>query len=52
MNIYGIEHVQLTMPSGREIEAVDFYEGVLGLKQVSKPELIYSNAFSSSSRPR
>ena len=38
MDIYGIEHVQLAMPKGREDEAIDFYEGVLGLKNVPKPE--------------
>ena len=38
VNIFGIEHVQLAMPSGRESEAIDFYEGVLGLSHVPKPE--------------
>lgn len=37
MNIYGIDHVQLAMPPGRESEAIDFYEGVLGLTQIAKP---------------
>lgn len=37
MNIYGIEHVQLAMPVGREAVAVSFYEGVLGLTHVPKP---------------
>jgi catechol 2,3-dioxygenase-like lactoylglutathione lyase family enzyme len=38
MNIYGIEHVQLAMPKGRESEAIEFYEGVLGLTNVPKPD--------------
>ncbi|NCY17322.1 MAG: glyoxalase, partial [Actinobacteria bacterium] len=38
MNIYGIEHVQLAMPKGREAEAIAFYEGVLGLTNLPKPE--------------
>ena len=37
MSIYGIEHVQLAMPPSRESEAIDFYEGVLGLTQIAKP---------------
>ena len=32
-----LEHVQLAMPAGREAEAVDFYEGLLGIPQVPKP---------------
>jgi catechol 2,3-dioxygenase-like lactoylglutathione lyase family enzyme len=36
--IYGIEHVQLAMPKGRETEAISFYEGVLGLTNVPKPD--------------
>ena len=38
MNIYGIEHVQLAMPKGREADAIAFYEGVLGLTNVPKPD--------------
>lgn len=37
-NIFGIEHVQLAMPRGRESEAIGFYEGVLGLRSVPKPD--------------
>ena len=33
-----LDHVQLAMPAGREAEAVAFYEGVLGIAQVPKPE--------------
>ena len=38
MNVYGIEHVQLAMPKGRESDAIAFYEGVLGLTNVPKPD--------------
>jgi hypothetical protein len=37
MRIKEIDHVQLAMPSGREAEARAFYEGVLGIPEVSKP---------------
>lgn len=32
-----LDHVQLAMPAGREVEAVAFYEGLLGIDQVPKP---------------
>ena len=35
--IRGLHHVQLAMPVGREQEAIDFYQGVLGIPQVAKP---------------
>jgi len=35
--IVGIDHVQLAMPAGREREARDFYERLLGLPEVPKP---------------
>jgi len=38
MRVLGLHHVQLAMPAGREDEAVAFFEGVLGLPQVPKPE--------------
>jgi catechol 2,3-dioxygenase-like lactoylglutathione lyase family enzyme len=37
MQITRIDHVQLAMPPGREQDAVDFYEGLLGVPQVPKP---------------
>ena len=37
VRVVGLEHVQLAMPAGREAEAVDFYEGVLGIPHVPKP---------------
>ncbi len=38
MTVQGIDHVQLAMPAGEEAAAVAFYEGVLGLRSVAKPE--------------
>lgn len=35
--ISAVHHVQLAMPVGREAEAEDFYEGILGLRRVAKP---------------
>lgn len=32
-----LDHVQLAMPAGREVDAVAFYGGLLGLTQVPKP---------------
>ncbi|MGV3758162.1 MAG: VOC family protein [Actinomycetota bacterium] len=38
MAVTGIDHVQLAMPAGQEPVAVAFYERLLGLPQVPKPE--------------
>lgn len=41
MSVVGVvrlDHVQLAMPAGLESEAVAFYEGVLGIPQVPKPD--------------
>jgi catechol 2,3-dioxygenase-like lactoylglutathione lyase family enzyme len=37
MAITGIDHVQLAMPAGQEQAARDFYAGLLGLSEVTKP---------------
>jgi catechol 2,3-dioxygenase-like lactoylglutathione lyase family enzyme len=37
MSIEAIDHVQLAMPTGREAEAVAFYEALLGISQQPKP---------------
>ncbi len=37
-DILSLDHVQLAMPVGREDDAQAFYEGVLGLPRVTKPE--------------
>lgn len=35
--ILGLHHVQLAMPPGEESRATDFYEGLLGIPRVTKP---------------
>ena len=35
--VYGLDHVQLAMPTGEEARAREFYSGVLGLTEVPKP---------------
>ena len=37
VHVIRLDHVQLAMPAGREVEAVRFYEGILGIAQVPKP---------------
>jgi catechol 2,3-dioxygenase-like lactoylglutathione lyase family enzyme len=37
MPVTAIDHVQLAMPTGREADAVAFYEGLLGLARQEKP---------------
>lgn len=37
MVIFAIDHVQLAMPPGRESEAREFYSGVLGIPERTKP---------------
>ena len=37
IELVGIDHVQLSMPSGGEAEARRFYGSVLGLREVTKP---------------
>ncbi len=42
MEIVGFDHVQLAMPVGEEARAVEFFQGLLGLRQVPKPEPLAS----------
>jgi catechol 2,3-dioxygenase-like lactoylglutathione lyase family enzyme len=37
VELVGVDHVQLTMPTGRERDARRFYGEVLGLREVPKP---------------
>jgi len=37
MKVRRIDHVQLAMPPGRENDAIGFYDGLLGIPQVTKP---------------
>ncbi len=41
MEILGLDHVQLAMPAGGEAAARPFYENLLGLKEMPKPEPPY-----------
>lgn len=38
MRIRGLHHVQITIPTGAEEEARRFYCGLLGLREIEKPE--------------
>jgi catechol 2,3-dioxygenase-like lactoylglutathione lyase family enzyme len=38
MRIRGIDHIQLAMPRGGEEEARAFYQGILGIREVQKPQ--------------
>ena len=38
--LLGLHHVQLAMPPGEEETAIAFYQGVLGLKRVPKPDVL------------
>lgn len=38
MPVVAIEHVQLAMPPGEEARAKRFYEGLLGLVEIPKPD--------------
>lgn len=40
VTLLGIDHVQLAMPAGREEEARAFYEGLLGVPEIPKPEVL------------
>ena len=42
MRITAIDHVQLAMPAGGESDARAFYQGVLGIPEVSKPSHLAS----------
>ncbi|TNE37409.1 MAG: hypothetical protein EP347_07870 [Alphaproteobacteria bacterium] len=35
---YAIDHLQVTVPPDMETVSIAFYEGVLGLKRIEKPE--------------
>ncbi len=38
MRVVGIHHVQLAMPAGGEEAATRFYQGILGVPRVPKPD--------------
>ena len=37
MKVVSLDHIQLAMPAGREAEARAFYEGLLGIPEMTKP---------------
>jgi hypothetical protein len=37
MRVRRLDHVLLAMPSGRESEARNFYQGILGIPEATKP---------------
>ena len=37
MRVRRLDHVLLAMPAGRETEARDFYQGILGIPEAKKP---------------
>ncbi len=41
MTIRGVNHVQITVPTGAEAEARAFYCDVLGLEEIPKPEPLH-----------
>jgi catechol 2,3-dioxygenase-like lactoylglutathione lyase family enzyme len=38
VRVVRVDHVQLAMPADREPEAVAFYEGILGIARMPKPD--------------
>jgi catechol 2,3-dioxygenase-like lactoylglutathione lyase family enzyme len=38
-----IDHIQLCVPTGKEEEARRFYTGILGLREIPKPEALVPN---------
>lgn len=37
MGVVALDHIQIAMPKGREQEAREFYQDILGISEVSKP---------------
>jgi catechol 2,3-dioxygenase-like lactoylglutathione lyase family enzyme len=40
VSVRGLHHAQITIPKGREDEARRFYEGLLGLTEIPKPDVL------------
>lgn len=36
--VLGLDHMQIAIPAGSEPEAIEFYGGLLGLRQLPKPD--------------
>jgi catechol 2,3-dioxygenase-like lactoylglutathione lyase family enzyme len=43
INFSRLNHVQVCIPRGAEEEAREFYGGLLGLKEIEKPEVLRAN---------
>jgi catechol 2,3-dioxygenase-like lactoylglutathione lyase family enzyme len=43
LNLESIDHMQVTVPRPLEVEALRFYENVLGLKRIKKPKALAKN---------
>ncbi|MCU7557676.1 VOC family protein [Macrococcus capreoli] len=41
-NYLGLDHVQVSGPRGNDELAIEFYEGLLGFRQIEKPESLKS----------
>jgi catechol 2,3-dioxygenase-like lactoylglutathione lyase family enzyme len=39
----GIDHLQICIPVGKEEEARQFYSGIIGLKEIPKPQELMAN---------
>ncbi len=40
MRLLAVDHVQITIPPGAEDEARAFYCGILGIREIEKPEVL------------
>lgn len=43
INIKRLGHIQICIPTGKENEARKFYTGIIGLKEISKPQALIPN---------
>ncbi len=41
--LIGVNHVQITIPKGLEMEAREFYCSLLGMREIEKPEVLKPN---------
>lgn len=39
-SILRIDHVQVAAPRGQEVQAIAFYSGILGMKNIEKPQAL------------
>ncbi len=43
INFKRLDHVQICVPTGKEDQARKFYSGILGLREIPKPEALVPN---------